>query len=133
MVWCKLKPMTCFRSVCKILTPAVRKGREQREITKHHLCSLIMITALENPVFLVYASSNGWITIPYDLNLSVSLSYTGGPSTFSHKDLLYHRGISFSWDLSPIRFLFSYLPVGGEHEDHIFEWEEHSAWILGKF
>lgn len=28
---------------------------------------------------------------------------------------------------------FSHLTVGEEHEDHIFEWKEHSPWIPGNF
>lgn len=27
----------------------------------------------------------------------------------------------------------THLTAGGEHEDRIFEWKEHSLWILGKF
>jgi len=50
-VWCNLNPMTCFRSICKILILAVREGKEEREITRYLLCSLIMVIDQKNSVF----------------------------------------------------------------------------------
>lgn len=35
MLWCNLNPMTCFRSICKILILAVREGKEERETTEY--------------------------------------------------------------------------------------------------
>lgn len=84
----------------------MREGKRERKNTEHLLCSLVMVTELKNSVFRIHVSIKGCVT---SLVLKCFCSPPSAqllPSSFSHKDILYNRGISFSWDLSSIGLLY---------------------------